>query len=525
MMKFRKKLPILLTCLLTLTVALSGCAGDKEGNTSTSETTATETAQANETKDGESHITIGIPQDLDSLDPNKAVAAGTKEILFNVYEGLVKPDAQGNIIPAVASEYSVSEDGLTYTFTLRDGIKFHTGDAVTVDDIVYTLKKCGDTSAGDAIIPALADVTIEAPDASTVVITLKEANSDLLANLASVTASIVPANNEDLENGPIGTGPYMYVSRSPQENVILTRFDGYWGDQAHIKDITLKVLSDPDSYVMNLNGGSVDMLARVNSTQAAELDSTQFEVLEGTMNLVQALYLNNSVEPLDNELVRQALCYAVNPQEIMDFMADGKGTEVGTSMTPAFKKYFIPELNDTYNQDIEKAKALLTEAGYPNGFEFTITVPSNYTQHVDTATVIAEELKAINVTANIKTVEWETWLSEVYANRNYEATVIGLEASTLTARALLERFTSTASNNFTLYSNKEYDEAFAKAIATTDDAEQTQYYKECETILNKTAANVYIQDIVELVALNKKYAGYEFYPLYVQDLAKLYIVE
>ena len=114
-----------------------------------------------------------------------------------------------------------------------------------------------------------------------------------------------------------------------------------------------------------------------------------------------------------------------------------KGAQIGSSMFPSFGKYYMEELNDLYATNIEKAKELLTEAGYPDGFSFTLTVPSNYQQHVDTAQVIAEQLKEIGVTANIQLIEWESWLSDVYSDRNYEATVVGVDASSLTAAALL----------------------------------------------------------------------------------------
>lgn len=209
----------------------------------------------------------------------------------------------------------------------------------------------------------------------------------------------------------------------------------------------------------------------------------------------------------------------------MDMVSDGKGTQIGSSMFPAFGKYYMEELNDLYATDLERAKQLLTEAGYPDGFSFTLTVPSNYQQHIDTAQVVAEQLKQIGVTADIQLIEWDSWLSDVYTDRNYEATVVGVDASSLTAAALLERFVSTAGNNFINYSNPAYDEAFANAKASVDDAQKTEYYKECERILAEDAANVYIQDLPSFVALNKKYGGYEFYPLYVQDIAKLYLVD
>ena len=527
--------------LLTLTVALGGCSGDKAAGDSTqiadtsaansseveSATNMEANASSEETKDteeGGSHITIGIPQDLDSLVPSLSQGAGTQEILYNIYEGLYKPDSEGNLVPAVASDYTMSEDGLVYTFTLRDGIKFHNGNPVTVEDVKYSIETCAGLNGGEPVISAFSNIeSVEAPDDKTVVITLKESSSPFMAILSTVEAAIVPADAPDLQTDPVGTGPYRFVSRSLQENVVLERFDDYWGEPAHIKDITLKVLADSDSIVMNLEGGAVDLVARVSTAQAAELGD-DFEVLEGTMNLVQAMYLNNAVAPFDNEKVRQALCYAVNKQEILDFVSEGKGTPVGSSMFPAFGKYYVEELNDIYTTDIDKAKALLADAGYADGFSFTMKVPSNYQQHVDTAQVVAEQLKQINVTANIELIEWETWLSDVYQGRDFEATLVGVDASTLTAGAMLSRFRSDAHNNFINFNNEEYDAAYEEALAAEavmDDDKATEAYKKCETILAETAANVYIQDMCELVAVRKGYTGYTFYPLYIQDFSKL----
>lgn len=508
MTKRRLSKVLFVSMLLTLTIALGGCAGDKENGGSS-----------------ESAITIGIPQDLDSLDPNMSTGAGTQEILFNVYEGLYKPDSDGNLVPAVASDCAISEDGLVYTFTLRDGVKFHNGNTVTVEDVVYSMNKCAGNGTGEPLVSAFSILEkVEATDDKTVVLTLSEENKDFLSILAAAETCIVPADVADLEETPVGTGPYKIVSRSLQESVELEKFDEYWGEPAHIEKVTLKVLADADSVLMNLQGGAVDLVARVTASTASELGD-QFNVVEGSMNLVQALYLNNGVEPFNNEKVRQALCYAVDKQEIFDFVSDGKGFEVGSSMFPSFGKYYMEELNDVYTTDIEKAKALLTEAGYEDGLTFTIKVASNYQQHVDTATVLAEQFKKIGVTANIELIEWETWLNDVYSNRQYEATVVGIDASTLTAGAMLKRFNSTAHNNFINYNNPDYDVAYANALAAATDEEATGYYKECETILAETAANVYIQDLAEFVAINKKYAGYEFYPFYVMDIAKLYIVE
>jgi peptide/nickel transport system substrate-binding protein len=343
--------------------------------------------------------------------------------------------------------------------------------------------------------------------------------------LPTIEAAIIPADNADPDANAIGTGPYKYVSRSPLTNVKMERFDDYWGEKAHIEKVTFKICANADTIAMELNGGSIDMFSRLTTAQMAELDMEKYNVLEGNMNLVQALYLNNDFEPFSDIRVRQALCYAVNRQEVLDFVSDGNGTIIGTSMIPAFGKYYDESLAELYPYDVNKAKELLAEAGYEDGFTFTVTVPSNYQQHVDTAQVIAEQLKDVNINAEIQLVDWNTWLSETYTNRNYEATVIGVDAPQLTATAFLDRFVSTAGDNFVNYENADYDVAFANAMATTDEAQKVVYFKECETYLAEDAANVYIQDLPEFTALNKKYAGYEFYPMYVMDVSKIYIVE
>ena len=496
-----------LCALMTMSIALIGCSGDKAKDSS--------------------EIVVGIPQDLeDSLDPHKALAAGTKEILFNVYEGLLKPDSQGNNIPAVAESYTVSEDLMTYTFKLRDGIKFHNGKNVTADDVKYSIDKFAGISDGSEPLVSAFSVIEEVNiiDDKTVDVVLNTPDTDLPTYLAMVSAAIIPKDNENPDTVAIGTGPYKYVSRSPQENIICEAFDDYWGEKANIKNVTFKVEANADSIVMDLLGGSIDFYARLTIDQVKQLND-EFSVYEGTMNLVQALYLNNNVKPFDDVRVRQALSYATDVDEILDITAEGKGTKIGSSMFPAFGKYYDESLSEMYPTDIEKAKELLKEAGYENGFNMTITVPSNYQPHIDVAQVLAEQYKKIGVNAEIQLVEWNSWLSDVYTGRDFESTVIGVDASYLAASALLSRFESTAANNFINFKSDAYDKAYNKTLTTADDDERTALYLECEKILADEAANVYIQDLPEYVVLNKKFTGYEFYPLYVQDIAKLKLAE
>ena len=494
---------LLALCLVTTAIALSGCSGDKTAESS---------------KDT---ITVGIPQDLDDgLDPHIANAAGTKEILYNIYEGLVKYDSEGNLIDAVAAEHVISDDGLTYTFTLRDNVKFHDGSLLTAGDVIYSINRLAGADGGEPLVAAFSNVKeVKENEDGKIVISLNMPDTEFLAYL---TQAIIKENETNPDLNVCGTGPYKFVSHVPQESIVLESFDDYYGEKAKIKNVILKICPNMDTVVMDLKGGTIDMYARITASQANELNDSNFNILEGTMNLVQALYLNNAVEPFNDERVRKALCYAIDPAEIMMFVSESKGTEIGSSMFPSFGKYFDAALNDTYNQDVNKAKELLSEAGYPDGFSFDITVPSNYQQHIDTAQVLVEEFKAIGVTANINLVEWDSWLSDVYTNREFQSTVIGVDASELTGRALLERFVSDNDKNFINFKSDNYDAAFNNAVNTADDDEKTIYYKECLSILSNEAANVYIEDLPTFVALRKDIAGYEFYPLYVQDFSKLY---
>ncbi len=465
-------------------------------------------------------ITIGIAQDFDSLDPHHMTAAGTKEVLFNVFEGLVKPTSDGKIVPAVASEVSVSDDGLTYKFTLRQGVKFHNGNAVDVQDVLYSLDRRMNGEDAAAKLAALDIIDSASADGDTVTITLKEPSGEFLAYLMNVY--IIPANYAELETAPVGTGPYRFISRTAQDSLVLERFDDYWGTKANIGKVTFKIMENAEGLVLGLQSGALDLVSHMTSDQIEQLSKDEFKIEQGSMNLVQALYLNNAAAPFNDVRVRQALCYAIDKQGVIDMAFDGYGIPLGTSMFPSFAKYYDDSLTDYYAHDTEKAKALLKEAGYPNGFEMTITVPSNYTPHVNTAQVLVEQFKEIGVKVTINPVEWQTWLSDVYNGRQFQSTITGLTSDNMTARKLLERFGSEIGNNFTNYSNPEYDAVLAKAVSSMDDAEQTEFYRQLERILTETAANVYIQDMADLVAVRKGIEGLTFYPIYVLDVSALY---
>ena len=533
-----KKRILALVLAVLMIAALCACGGGKSQESGQTTETADKADTAAPAENGEAEteepaeadtgstgapayggeITVGIAADLDtSLDPHvSSSSAGTREVLFNIYEGLVKPDTEGNLIPALAEDYTVNETADVYTYTLREGVKFHNGDTVTVGDVVYSLSRAAGLETGEPLVSDVANIAaVEATDDRTIVVTLAQPDTEFNAHM---TVAIIPEGN-DPDSEVIGTGPFKFASRTPQVNVVLEKFEDYWGEGAYLDKVTLKVIENGQTLVMSLRSGDVDMAERLEASQVAELEG--LTILEGSSNVVQALYLNNDFEPFSDVRVRQALCYAIDKNLVIDLAADGHGTPVGSSMFPAFGKYFMDDLTNYYEPDTEKAKELLAEAGYED-LSFTITVPSNMPAHVDTAQVIVELLKAAGVDASINQVEWNTWLTDTYQGRNFEATVVGMDAHGLAASDMLARFQSDSGKNFINYNNPDYDETYAKAVSTVDEAEQTELFKQCETILTETAANVYIQDVASFVAMQNDVGGYQYYPLYVMDLACMY---
>lgn len=512
---------LLLLTVVLLTTALYGCTGGKENETNdTGSLPAQSDNSSPELPEGGS-IVVGIQQDFDSLDPHIAEAAGTSEVLFNIFEGLVKPDTEGNLVPAVASGYKIAEDGKTYTFILRKGILFHTGEPVTVEDVKYSVERSAGKLEGQTqpLMSAYSGIeSVNIVDSTTIEIHLLEADTELIGYL---TGAIIPKEYEDSAKKPIGTGPFKFVSYSPQESLVLEANEDYWQeDIPYLDRVEFKIVANTDSAMMELKAKSIDVYPYLTIDQANELEN-EYDILIGTTNLVQALFLNNQVEPFNDVKVRQALNYAVDPKMIIDIVAGGNGTEIGSNMFPAFGKYFVEELKDVYNTDVAKAKELLSESGYPNGFEMTITVPSNYKFHIDTTQVIVEQLKQVGISAKIELVEWSSWLNDVYIGRDYQSTIIGLDAE-LAPKDLLRRYGSAEADNFVNFNNEEYDRVLESAISSILDEEKVTYYKRLQEILVEEAASVYIQDPALLVAVNKDLKGYTFYPVYVQDMSKLY---
>lgn len=504
----------------SLFLFVTACSGAKQPVPGTQETksspapetTASDTSEP--TKAGGSLI-VGTTTEPDYLDPYQATGADTRSLLFNVFEGLVKPDPDGNLQPAVAESLpDISEDGLTYTFKVRSGIKFHNGNAVTAEDVKYSLDK-----AREYKIAGIVSIdTVEVADTSTVKVTLGDADNSFLAYL---TVAIVPKDYEEQNTKPVGTGPFVLESFTPQQSIVLKKNAEYWQEELpYLDEVIYKFKTDTNALLLDLQSGSVDY-ASVDYNNARQLGDS-FTLVQSNSNAVQQLNLNNTFKPFSDIKVRQAVSHAVDPDEIINTVNFGKGVRVGTPVIPGLKTYYDASLTNAYGKDVDKAKQLLSEAGYADGFELTITVPSNYQVHVDTAQVIVNQLQAIGVKATIRQVDWATWLSQVYQGRQYEATIISVDGSSLTPESYLARYVSTSSSNFFNYSSAEYDALYSDAVKETDAARRSELFKQAQQLISRDAVNVFIQDISSFRALKQGFEGYLSYPLYVFDASTIY---
>ncbi len=460
--------------------------------------------------------------EIDSLDPYLSTASDTEAIMHNVFEGLVGYDDTGAVVPALAEAWEISDDGLTYTFFLRPDVVFHDGSRFDADDVIWSLSKYAGLDTGRPLSSKFACVgSIGKIDDMTVSVRLKEANASFLQLL---TAAITPAGYEDNATAPVGTGPYRFVSYTPGQKVVLESNASYYDEQGKgsIGRAEFYVMTDESAVVTALTSGQLD-IAIVNGDNADVL-SSRFDIYSNPQNMVQIFALNNSRPPFDDPRVRKAFNLAVDKDEIIEGVFNGYATKLYSAFSPVMEAYYNDGLDGMYDYDPEEAMRLLAEAGYPDGFDLVITVPSNYQPHVDTAQILSEQLKKIGVDVRIELVEWATWLDKVYKNADYEATVIGLSGM-LDPNDILVRYTSSYSRNFVRYDNSRYDELIASAILETDKTDRAELYRQAQEVILEDAGSVFICDPNQNIVCRRNLKGYTAYPVPFTDVAKLYYEE
>ncbi|NNU78860.1 ABC transporter substrate-binding protein [Halovulum dunhuangense] len=371
-------------------------------------------------------ITIGMQLEPPHLDPTSAAAAAIDEVVYaNVYEGLTRFGPDGSIHPGLAESWEIADDGLSYTFTLRPGVLFHDGATFTADDVAFTFERIladESTNAQKALYSAIDSVNVI--DDRTVEITLERPNGALLFNLAWGDAVIIdPSDVETLQTKPVGTGPFMFSDWVQGDRVELVRNPDYWGEPAPLERATFKFISDPTAAFAAMMAGDIDAFPVYPAPEnLAQFESDpRFRVLVGSTEGETILSMNNGVEPFNDIRVRQAVAHAIDRQAVIDGAMFGYGTPIGTHFAPHHPAYV--DLTGLSAHDPERAKELLAEAGYPDGFTTTLKLPPpSYARRG--GEIIAAQLRAVGIEAEIVNLEWAQWLEEVFRGKDFGLTIV-----------------------------------------------------------------------------------------------------
>jgi peptide/nickel transport system substrate-binding protein len=374
----------------------------------------------------DNNINVAIQLEPPNLDPTGGAAQAIDSVLYsNVFEGLTRFLANGAVTAGLAKDWDISDDGLTYTFHLRDGVSFHDGTAMDADDVKFSLDRAraeDSTNAQKGLFADIADVSVVDP--TTVVVTLSRPNGNFLFNMAWGDAVIVaPESIGDIASNPIGTGAFKFSDWVQGDRIELVRNPDYWGDKALLDAATFRFISDPTAAFAAVMAEDVDAFVGFPAPEnLAQFSSdTRFQVLVGNTEGETILAMNNGLAPFDNVLVRQAVALAINRQEIIDGAMFGLGTPIGTHFAPHNPAY--KDLLALSPHDPERAKALLAEAGYPDGFTTTLKLPPpSYARRG--GEIIAAQLRDVGITAEITNLEWAQWLEEVFRGKDYGLTIV-----------------------------------------------------------------------------------------------------
>lgn len=372
--------------------------------------------------DPKAEIIVGSQNEPTNLDQIFGGSSGVTEVFTgNVYEGLFKITDDAQVEPLLASETEVSDDGLTYTFTLRDAT-FHSGKALTADDVVYSLQRfIGEESIAARKRQLSVIDTVSAVDDSTVAVTLKQPSISFTYNLGYVW--IVNAEAGDLTTTADGTGPYTLADYRKGDSISLDVNPDYWGDAPANGGVVYQYFADPTALNNALLTGAVDLVtSQSNPDSLGEFESAGFQIIEGTSTTKELLAFNDRVAPFTDAKVRKAIYSAIDRQKLLEAIWDGRGQLIGSMVPPSEPWYIDLANNNPYDPAL--SEQLLTEAGYPAGFAFSIKTPDSGV-HSTVAEFLKSELAKVGVTVNIDIITDDQWYQQVYTDKDFEATLQG----------------------------------------------------------------------------------------------------
>ena len=478
--------------LLTPVVALSLLAG------------AAMAQEAAPQRGGE--VVVAITAAPPGWDPTVSTSQEIPRVVYgNVYEGLVMFDRTGAIVPALATEWTTSDDLLEWTFTIREGVKFHDGTDLELSDIVARFERARDPESGHTNHAFYAGITGVSADeaAGTVTFTLEEPRASLLFDLARPDSVIYPEALTDSQvSQPVGTGPFSFANYIEGAEVTLERFADYWNAELpYLDSAVFRIMSDPNSRFAALQSGDIDLIGvALQPEQFIQLQgNADLQGTEGTMTTEITMAMNNAIEPFNDIRVRQAITHAIDKQAIVDGAFFGLGTVIGSHMSPA-EPYYI-DLSETYAYDPERARELLAEAGYADGLTVKFELPEPYNTERRTGEVIAQQLAQVGITAELSVVEWTTWINRILLGGDYEMTIIGHSEPR-------DIFVYANPEYYYHYDNPRIAELLAEAETASSDAESNEYFQEIATIIAEDAVNVWVFSSPYLVAARADIAGF-----------------
>ena len=498
-------------CAAALMLGLAACSG---GNTSADTGSASDTESASsagqeaagsDSASGRTDLNLRISDAFSTVDPHNLSLNSDIMLSRQIYEPLYWINDEGEEIPMLATEYSISEDGLTWTFQLREGVTFQNGDPLTAQDVVYSYERCFDNAYMQEKVEAIDSVT--APDDSTVEMHLKYQFSPLMEKIAAigiVSQSFAEANMDDqglLGFNACGTGAYSVKEAIPDVSITLEAYSGYWGGEAPIKTLNFEQITDETTAVTAFEAGEIDVMSIPSANWAQISESGQYNTDSRPSNHVVYLIFNTEAAPFDNRELRQAIAYAINREDIIAVAADGLA-DPATSLATSYMLGYTED-HMTYEYDPEKAKELLAEAGYPDGLDIGSmkTMSGSYFEKV--MQVVQSQLAEIGITSTIEGMDGNSLVEDCITG-NFTLADMGQNLS-LDYDFLKTYFNEEYINglNMARVSDSQIQELFEQGASTTDREERLAIYQEIEDLTQELCAYVPLYNLQTTTAWNK----------------------